>query len=274
MEEQPTSPNLSAYVFDHSASVLRNHQWRTPSNSASYVLPHLKPDTIILDVGCGPGTITTGFAQLVPQGRVVGLDCVSHPLIYGRKLAQDLGLSNLEFCLGDVHSLPFADASFDVVHAHQVLQHVADPIRALREMRRVAKPGGLVAVSETASITWYPHIDGIQKWWDLQNRVARARGANPHPGSFLHTWANEAGFGHNQVRCTTGSWCFQTPEERAIWGTSMAERTQDSTFSRIVLENKFCTAQDLTDLAQAWRDWANNDNAWLGLLHGQIICHV
>src|SRR6476469_6107735 len=126
----------NAYTHGHHESVLRSHRWRTAQNSAGYLLPLLRPGMRLLDVGCGPGTITMDLADVVgPDGRVTALERTE-----------------------DALDLP--DASFDVVHAHQVLQHLDDPVRALREMRRVCRPGGIVAVrdSDYAGFAWYPAV--------------------------------------------------------------------------------------------------------------------
>ena len=139
----PSQP--SVYTTDHSASVLRTHSWRTGANSAGYLLPHLRSDMKILDIGCGPGSITIDLARLVPRGHVTGVEYVPDPLEEARALAAAKGVTNITFEIGDIHSLRFEDDTFDVVHAHQVLQHIADPVKALQEMRRVTKVGGLVA---------------------------------------------------------------------------------------------------------------------------------
>ncbi|KAJ5667771.1 S-adenosyl-L-methionine-dependent methyltransferase [Penicillium maclennaniae] len=110
----------------------------------------------ILDIGCGPGSITLDFARHAPQGHVIGLEYVSDPLPAARALAQEQGLSNIEFMEGNIHSLPFPDETFDIVHVHQVLQHISDPVRGLREMRRVVKKGGIVSARESAGMEWYP----------------------------------------------------------------------------------------------------------------------
>jgi ubiquinone/menaquinone biosynthesis C-methylase UbiE len=126
--------------------VVRAHASRTAENSAAFVIPHLTPGVSVLDVGCGPGSITCDFAGLVAPGKVTGLDRSPDVITHAQELASDRGVENVEFVAGNIYDLDFEDDTFDVVHAHQVLQHLTDPVEALREMRRVAKPGGIVAV--------------------------------------------------------------------------------------------------------------------------------
>src|SRR3984957_6621919 len=147
------------YTHGHHESVLRSHTWRTAENSAGYLLPHLRPGMTLLDVGCGPGTITADLAALVAPGRGVGLERAEGVLAQAGAAAAAKGVANhVEFAVGDVHALHFPDDTFDVVHAHQVLQHVADPVQALRELRRVCVPDGIVAARDAdyAGFTWFP----------------------------------------------------------------------------------------------------------------------
>ncbi|OBT64723.1 hypothetical protein VE03_05891 [Pseudogymnoascus sp. 23342-1-I1] len=263
----------SIYTTDHAGSVLQTHKWRTVANSAAYLLPYLKPGMTILDVGCGPGSISIDLARLVPDGHVTGID-IADPLKEARASASAVGITNIEFKVGDIHALDFPDASFDVVHAHQVLQHIADPVQALREMRRVAKPGGIVAARESASMSSSPESPGITAWCDLYEQVSRAKGGNPHPGGRIHRWAREAGFEKSQVKCSTGSWGFSSDEERAYWGGSMAERALSSGFAKVAVDGGYATMEELKGIANAWLDFVDDDYAWFGVLHGEIVCTV
>lgn len=131
----------AVYTHGHHESVLRSHRWRTAANSAAYLIAELRPGQTVLDVGCGPGTITADIAALVAPGRVTAVDTSTGVLDRAAEAAAERGVDNVAFTTADVHCLDFPDDSFDVVHAHQVLQHVGDPVQALREMRRVCRPG-------------------------------------------------------------------------------------------------------------------------------------
>jgi SAM-dependent methyltransferase len=169
------------YTHGHHESVLRSHRWRTAENSAGYLLPHLRPGLSLLDVGCGPGTITVDLARCVAPGRVTAVEVSQDVLALTRAYAAEQHREGIDFVVADVHALDLPDDSFDIVHAHQVLQHVADPVRALTEMRRVGRPGGVVAArdGDYAGVTWYPRVPELDEWLDLYRRAARANGSEP-----------------------------------------------------------------------------------------------
>ena len=264
---------MNTYTHGHAEPVLRSHRWRTAANSAAYLLPSLRPGLDVLDVGCGPGTITVDLAALVAPGRVVGLDVSSVPLAEARELAERAGLP-VTFEEGDVYALAEPDDSFDVVHAHQVLQHLADPVAALREMARVCRPGGVLAVRDVdyAALALFPPEPGLDRWLDLYYRVARANDGEPDAGRRLLSWALEAGL--TDVVPSTSSWCFATAEEREWWGTSWAGRATASAFAEQALEYGLATPDELSDIAAAWLRWAAADDGWLGMLHGELLIHV
>ncbi|PYH72783.1 class I SAM-dependent methyltransferase [Aspergillus vadensis CBS 113365] len=264
---------MTTYTTDHAPAVLQTHGWRTLSNSVPYILPYLKPNMTILDIGCGPGSITIDFARHVPSGHVTGVEYVSDPLEQARTLASSQGITNITFQVADVHALPFPDNTFDLVHVHQVLQHIADPVLALREMRRVAKPnGGIIAARESSAMTWYPENKGIELWLDITTKMAREKGGNPHPGSRIHVWAEEAGFVQESIKKTAGSWCFSSPEERRYWGGSMAGRAANSGFATQALEGGFASREQLEAVVRGWEEFVECERAWFGLLHGEIVC--
>lgn len=259
------------YTHGHHESVLRSHRWRTAENSAGYLLPHLRPGQRLLDVGSGPGTITVELAARVAPGRTTALERTEDALTLTRAEVERSGASTVDLTVGDVHALDDADATFDVVHAHQVLQHVADPVQALREMRRVTCPGGVVAArdSDYSAKAWYPQLPELDAWIELYLRCARANGGEPDAGRRLLAWAHAAGF--TDVTATAGTWCFATPPDRAFWGGMWAERIVDSALARQALDSGFATAADLESMAAAWRSWAEAPDGWIVIVHGEIL---
>ena len=164
------------YTHGHAESVLRSHRTRTAANSAAYLLPHLRPTDRLLDVGSGPGTITADLSGLVAA--VVAVEISEEAAALTRTGLAERGVPNVEVQVGDVHALDLPDEEFDVVHAHQVLQHLTDPVAALREMRRVCRPGGLVAArdGDYGGFFWFPEEPGLAEWLALYRNVARAIG--------------------------------------------------------------------------------------------------
>ncbi len=259
------------YTHGHADSVLRSHRWRTAANSCGYLLSRLEPGMEVLDVGCGPGTITADLAALVVPGQVVGLDTSSAVLA---EAAGVTDASNISFAVGDVHDLAFADDTFDVVHAHQVLQHLPDPVAALREMRRVCRPGGVVAARDAdyAAMAWYPRLRTLDDWMALYQQVARSNGAEPDGGRHLRHWAHGAGF--DDVISTASVWCYADATDRQWWGGLWADRVVDSGFAEQALAAGFATAADLAKLADGWREWAAHPDAWFAVLNGEILCRA
>ncbi len=140
---------MTRYTHGQHPTVTDSYRWRDAENSAAYALDRMVPGRSLLDVGCGPGSITADLARRVAPGRVTAVDASAEAVELARASAREAGADNIEFRVGDVHDLDLPDDAFDVVHAHQVLQHVADPVRALTEMRRVARPGGVVAACDS-----------------------------------------------------------------------------------------------------------------------------
>jgi SAM-dependent methyltransferase len=268
----PEPRETAVYTHGHHESVLRSHTWRTAANSAAYLVPSLRPDMKILDVGCGPGTITADLAALVPDGHVTGVDREPEILERARATVAGRGLANVDFAVADVHALDYPDDTFCVVHAHQVLQHVGDPVRALREMRRVVRPGGLVAVRDAdyEAMTWFPASEGLDDWLDLYRRVARANGGEPDAGRRLKAWALRAGF--TDVTATSGTWTFATWEERAWWSGLWADRTLASAYADRARLGGHASEARLRAVADAWRQWGEREDGWFSVLHGEILC--
>jgi SAM-dependent methyltransferase len=260
------------YSHGHHDSVLRSHRWRTADNSAAYLLPRLNIADRLLDVGIGPGTITLDLARRLSEGWVVGIDSAPAAVAATQALAGAQGVRNLRLLVGDAYQLGFADASFDVVHAHQLVQHLAQPVPALREMRRVCVPGGLVAVRDAdySAMTWHPPSAALSRWLQLYQQVARSNGGEPDAGRRLLGWAHAAGF--SDVDSSASAWCFATPADIAWWSDTWAERLTHSDFAQQAVAQGLSDRMELAQLTEGWRRWGTLSNAWFAVLHGEILC--
>ena len=268
------SGETARYTHGHSAAVLSAHSRRGAADSAAYLLAHLRAGMDLLDVGCGPASITADLAERVAPGRVVGLDAAAGALEAARATLRERGLSEqVELTCGDIMALPFEDASFDVVHAHQVLQHLADPVGALAEMRRVTRPGGIVAVRDAvySAMTWFPEPAGMEQWRSVYMATARANGGEPDAGSRLLSWAREAGF--TDVTASASTWCYATPADRAWQSQTWAQRCLTS-FGPQAVELGLADRADLETMAQAWRQWGDSEDAWFVVVHGEVLARV
>ena len=260
------------YTHGHQESVVSAHATRTIANSAAYLSGYLAPGLELLDVGCGPGSITAEFAaQVAPDGRVLGIDNSAEVIDRARSVFGDSGAT---FQAMDLYDLDIADDSYDIAHAHQVLQHVSDPVAALREMKRVVRPGGIVAVRDAdyAGMHWAPHSPQMDAWMSVYRQVAKANGAEPDAGRFLVRWAREAGL--SDVTATVDAWLFASPERREWWGSTWADRVVSSSLAGQAVELGLATPAGLKDMSDGWRTWIAEQDGWFVCPHGELVCRV
>lgn len=138
----------------------------------------------VLDVGCGPGHVARRMAETVQE--VMGVDRSRAMIRLARRAARRLGRSNVQFECAETEHLPFPSQSFDLVVATTLLYLLRDPLAALREMARVARPGGRIATMD-------PHVSMSP---ERMERFVAAR-ALPHRGAQkLRQWARAATFFH------------------------------------------------------------------------------
>ena len=225
----------------------------------------------VLDLGCGPGTITADIAGLVAPGRVLAVDIDAGILHQARTHAQNMRVTNIDFKAMDAYALDCPDASFDFSHAHQVLQHVCDPVAVLRELIRVTRPGGKVAVrdGDYDSFTWYPAHPGLDRWLELYCLVARGNGGEPDAGRHLLSWAHQAGL--TDVAATSSTWTYSGDGAR-WWAELWAERCLHSAITEQFLDHT--TQAEVDSLSRAWLEWCEDPDAWIMIPSAEILATV
>lgn len=265
-----------SYIAGHNPAVLKGHSARTIQDSAAYLLPHLDPGHKILDIGCGPGSITLGFAERVTKGKVVGVDTSEELMNQNQQQAEERGIRNVRYLVGDIYRLPFEDGAFDVTHCHQVLCHLTDPRAAMKEMKRVTKPGGIVAAREAILETTvvYPSTPALDTWKSKLQEMHEAQRQHPNAGKQLQHWAIQVGFQPDNIKSSAGTFCYAGKEKREWWGSVWQARTVSKEWEKSMVETGIATKEELVAMAEAWGEWQTKEEAWFGMMHGEILAWV
>jgi len=236
---------------------------RSAERNAAFLLPRLEPGQRLVDVGCGPGAITAGLAERVAPGPVVGID---RDASYVAAARQRWDRPNLRFEEGDAVALPLDDGAVDVAFLHAVLQHVDSPIEVLREVRRVVRPGGVVAVAD-ADMDGYlvhPCTDDLRRGLDLDRRTRR----NPEVGRQLPALLVEAGFAEVDYGVVAN---VAAADGAAAVAESAAARHEAPPFVAHVTAQGWATPAELERIAAAWRWWGQAPGAVFVTLWCQAV---
>ena len=269
----PTASSSSEkYTHGHHESVVAAHAVRRASEAAAFVLPQLKSPMRLLDFGCGPGTITNDLAEhLLPDGWVVGIDSSEAVIEQARSAAAEKSLTNVEFEVNSIYETGYESASFDAAYAHQVLQHLSEPVRALEEVRRVLKPDGICAVREVdwgASAIW-PDDERLSRFFDVYNKVAERNGGDAFAGRRLKQWFTDAGFSDLVVR--TSTWTFAEKSGLKWWGEQWADRILRSDLAKRAIEYGIASESDLQEISQGWLDWVQAEGAFFSFMQVEVV---
>jgi SAM-dependent methyltransferase len=193
-----------------------------------------------------------------------------------RRAADARGVENLSLRCGDFRELTSEPARFSVVHAHQVLQHLRDPVGALRTMAALCEPGGMVTArdSDYSAMFWAPADRALDRWMEIYLAVARHNGGEPDAGRHLLAFAHEAGL--VRVTYTTSTWTYSTPEDVAWWTDLWADRISfaDSPLAQQAIAYGIATQDELCAVAYGLRDWAARPSAIFVVPHGEILARV
>jgi ubiquinone/menaquinone biosynthesis C-methylase UbiE len=258
MTQQSAQTEESAFEQWLRATHSPAHARRTAQRNAAFFLPHLKPEMRLLDAGCGPGSITIGLADAVAPGETVGIDASPEAIAAARDLASSRDAANVRFEVADIHALPFDDASFDAAFVHAVLQHLPDPLLALRELRRVLKPGGVIGIADA------DHDGGIiappDPLLDRAGEIATRMKQSPLVGKHLRSLLHEADFARSVGSASVG--VEGTAEATRMAGEWQARYFEAPAFVEHVTCRGWASADELSQMAAAWRAWGADPGAF------------
>lgn len=239
---------------------------RSADDYAQFFLRRLENESVILDCGCGAGTITVGLAAHSSSPKaVIGLDRDALAFRPALDYARHHGLSHLRFLAGDVLCLPFRDCSFDAVLAHSVLETITDPLRALREVYRVLRPGALLGAAsvEYGGLLLSADPTGLlQRFYETRERLWLAAGiASPRCGRQLRALLTASGF--TRVEASARYVSYGTPDAVRQFGRERADECRSDELTNSVLKYGLADAATLRKMADAWIAWGADPNAFL-----------
>lgn len=281
----------SQYIHGHGGAQ-KVHAARTAADSAAFLLPHLTKDTILADIGCGPGSITLDLARHIESlggqaSQVTGFDNAPEAVAAANSAASEDGLA-VTFSEAEATALPLEDNSVDVVFLAQVLHHVPDPIAVLKECARVVKPSGIVASREVdyGAMLWYPPTPGLSRWRAVFSVVADLAGMQPNAGRHLPLWFHRASL--TDATITSSNWTYGDKPSRLQLAESWASRTQEESYVLKAAEALGNVQEDadgnpvagdatraaITQIVEGWHAWADTPGALFAMPHIEVIARV
>jgi SAM-dependent methyltransferase len=230
---------------------------RGASVYADFLLPHLTDRTHLVDIGCGDGELTLDLASVV--GSVVGVDLDEQEVNAARARAMAQGVVNATFEVSDADALGLGDDAADAVLAHSVLEALEHPLTALAEMRRILRPGGVVAaacVEYDGLILAGPHEDLTRRFYTIREQLWLRDGADPYLGRHLRGLLSETGF--TDVEATTKAISYGTPPMVSTFGLGRAADAADDWFVSSAVDAGLASTSEVEAIRDAWLEWAES----------------
>lgn len=272
------------YHIGFKSETIKLFEQRNVSTCLQYLLPTLQslpPTFSLLDVGCGPGSITLDLARRFPQARIIGVDQSAEVISRNCASIEDLAPeTRVEFRQGDIlQPESFLSApemgAFDVVHEHTTLICIPENAPVLRQMRLLAKPqGGIVACrdGDTQSQVLWP---ACPENAELQERIYRMNGLETQTGRQLIHKALAAGFRRDQITASASVLSTITPSERRTYAGSMLDMLADENSEYRRAAAKFGYSEEQVDVLRGnMQRFIDAEDAWRLLICTEIICRL
>lgn len=250
---------VEKYIPGYSPNATNFMANRNIDSHAAFFKPYLQPGMKLLDCGCGPGTITLGFAQMIVPGTVIGIDAEASQINLARENALKGGITNLDFVEGSIYNLPFPDQSFDAVFSHAVLEHLQTPLKAVRQLFRVLKPGGVLGVRspDWGGFLIAPTNPELEQAISYYKLIQQNNGGNPYVGRELRALLRSAGF--TEIQASASYECY---EQLSAIADYLALRIESSEVIDQAVEKGWTDSESLSSMSAALREWSQHPDGF------------
>ncbi|MDH5737372.1 MAG: methyltransferase domain-containing protein [Gammaproteobacteria bacterium] len=259
--------NNERYTLGYGAASIAMMASRTAENHAEFFLTHLIPGMNVLDVGCGPGTITLGFAEKIYPGTVTGIEL---DLVQTKSVSANASEElNLHFATGDIYQLDFDDSIFDAIFASALIGNLKFPLKGIEELKRVLKPGGILGIKEfdhSANIA-YPVPDFQEEIENLYNRLRISNGHDPDSGRKVKSYLHEAGF--ENINCTAVFHNVTIPEGK---GSSLMEALVRDEWGPAFIRKGWVTSEQVEKWIKASEIYERTGSSFIANAWIEALC--
>ncbi|MDE0210999.1 MAG: methyltransferase domain-containing protein [Boseongicola sp.] len=270
-EQADLEAQEQSYTMGYSEEFQMLLRRRSAANCAGHLIPKLGSGMHLLDVGCGPGTISMGLADVVAPGKLTGVDIEESQIEIARSAASAGGHKNAEFQVADAVKLPFESNSFDVVHAHAATMHVPDASAAVAEMMRVLKPGGIISSRDIILSSCFsePEHGDFDNAWHVFGKLLSANGGHPEMGKEIKGVLLATGF--CDVSASASFECFAAKEDVDFFhafasGWFFAEQTMAA-----AKKLGLASADDFARWRELLDQWQADPAAFAAIAWGEVL---
>ena len=257
------SETKEQYTLGYSSQTVQRLQKRTAAKEAGFLLPHLSPGMRLLDCGCGPGSITAGFAEAVTPGQVVGVDIEPSEYKHAWLQAAERAGGNLHFAIANVYRLPFTANVFDAAFLHNVLSHLRRPLEVLKGIYRLLSPGGVIGIShpDFSGQLISPSDPLLDRDHELYWRLVEHNGGNPAIGKHQRALLHEAGF--VRVEAVAKYSTVGAQDGVRMRAESGGRLSDGSDIAQQMIDLGWTDRSELDRIIAAWRKWSEHPGAFM-----------
>lgn len=263
LQPQDDAQRSERYTPGYSKSTVTAMQNRSAASHATFFIPRLQSGMRLLDCGCGPGSITIDLAEIVAPGEVVGIDIAESQLAQATASARERQVSNVRFETASIYDLPFPEGSFDAVFSHAMLGHLREPLKAIRGMYHVLKPGGLLGLRDmdyAGDLIW-PLTPGLEQLLhETVIQLQKHNGGDPYIGRCLKSLLHQAGFG--RVVASASYECFGTPESIQFITDILSGYWASEAFADRAVQLGLIEPSGIDKILATWQEWGHHPDAF------------